>query len=73
MGEWEFRFESLKKGLEADKLTIGLFFGDFLNMDAPFLTVHSLNLTFSGFKASSHDFDYIAFSDWDGSHFVLSL
>ena len=48
-------------------------FGDFLDMDAPLLTVDSLNLAFSGFKASSHDLYDITFTNRDGTDFVLGL
>ena len=51
--------------------TIDLFSGDFLNVDAPLLTVDCLDLTFSALESSTHDFDCVSFADGDSSYIIL--
>lgn len=52
-------------------VTVGLFSGDFFNVNAPFLSVDGLNLTLSAFLGASHDLDCITLADWNGTTVIL--
>jgi hypothetical protein len=54
-------------------LTVGLFSGEFFDMDSPSLSVDSLDLTLSALEGSSHDFYDITLADWDRANIVLGL
>ena len=42
-------------------------------MNAPLLTVDSLNLAFSAFESASHDLNSVTLADWDSSDIMLGL
>ena len=54
-------------------LTVGLFFNDLFDMEAPSASIDGLNFTFTTSKSASDDLDGITLANGDGSHFVLSL
>ena len=51
-------------------VTVGLFSGKFLNVDAPLLTVDSCNFSFSVLEGSPHDLHGVTLADWDCTHIV---
>lgn len=44
-------------------VTVGLFSGEFFDVESPFLSVDSLNLAFSSLEGASHDFYDITLAD----------
>lgn len=58
---------------DRDFLTVGLLLGDLLDVNAPFLSVDSLNFAFSAFEDASHDLDGVSFANRDGSDIILSF
>ena len=51
--------------------SIGFVFGDFVDMDGPFLSVNLDDFSLVAFPGSSEDDDFIVFSDGESSDSVL--
>ena len=59
----------LNKGVTP--LTVGLLSDDLFDVEAPSLSVDSLNLALSALKSSTHDLHGVTLADGDCANFVL--
>ena len=60
-------------GVRGDKSTVGLFLGELFDVDAPLLTIDSLDLAFSSFVGSPHDLDHVSLAHGDRTNIILAL
>lgn len=44
--------------------SVGFVFGDFVDMDSPFLSENLDNFSFGSFSCSSEDHNFVVFADW---------
>jgi hypothetical protein len=58
---------------ELSALSVGLFFHDFINVNASAATVNSLDLAFTALEGASHNLDSVSFTDGNGTNFVLDF
>ncbi len=71
MDELEFELVVLRMVTKAKKLTIGLFSGQFFNVESPSLSVNALDLAFSTFAAASHNLNGVSLTDGNCTDVVL--
>ena len=68
MGIWLWEpIEMSKTGV----LTVGLIFDDLFDVEAPFLSVDSLDLALTALAGAAHDLDGVTLADGDGTNVVL--
>lgn len=56
-----------------NRLTVGLFSGEFFDVYSPFLSVDSDDLALSALEGTSHDFHDITLADGDWAHVILGF
>ena len=52
-------------------LTVGLLFDDLFDVEAPFLSVDSLNLALSALESAAHNLDGVTLVNGNSANFVL--